>query len=464
MIDQQLEKKFLARILRDLNAAAIAPQRKITEDYFEWTTAKKLYAITIWYTQNYGSLLSINELQGLFKQSSTLSSDLQQSIIVLFTELQTEPLDTDINFLYDQIIAYHKQNMLEAAIRRSAAAFSDKRVDDAIIDLKVDLARIDSQFRTEIIRSGQLDQFADEVAFEFEDRKVNPKKYEGLMTGFDTMDDITGGLVKSGVALIMAPPKGFKSALAMTICYNAAKRGVYSYYHANEGTYKLFYGRFAAMELSIPYKHIKDDKMTPDEEARWRLWIRSVQEGKHQILNKIYFDEVPPAVSTPELINEKLKKLKEEGKDVGLVVVDHFGRMTTNSKEALEDWRMKGVIAQQICSIALDQRVPFILLTHVKAASAKDGLENNRDFDPYDLERSGQPLKDVDYVFSWKIENQEEFDKNGKQGFARLALILSRHSETGIATLSIKGKYMQIEEIKLAAPLPLPTAPATVTP
>src|SRR5690242_1086110 len=154
-LDQKLERQFLARILRDVNAAAVAPQRKITEDYFEWTTAKKLYAIAIWYTQNYGSLLSINELEGLLKQSSTIQTDLQQSIIVLFTELQTEQIDIDINFLYDQIISYHKRNMLETAIRKSATTFSDRRVEDSMLDLKMDLARIDSLFRTEIIRSGQ---------------------------------------------------------------------------------------------------------------------------------------------------------------------------------------------------------------------------------------------------------------------------------------------------------------------
>lgn len=465
-LDQSLERKFLARIIRDVDAASIGVQRKITGEVFQWSTAAKLYSIATWYVQNYGTSLSINELDRLLKQSSTLSPDNQQSITVLFTELQLEPLDTDINFLYDQILAYHKQNLLEHALRRSAEKFSEKKIDESIDGLKADLARIESKFRQEIVRSGQLDQFADEIDFEFEDRKVNPKKYEGLLTGFKTMDDITGGLVKSGVAIIMAPPKGFKSALAMTICYNAAKRGVYSYYHANEGTVQLFYNRFAAMELSIPLKHIKDNKMNAMEESRWKQWITSVREGKHQILNKIYFDEVPPALSTPELINEKLNKLKEEGKEVGLVVVDHFGRMTTNSKEVMQDWQLKGYIAQQICSIALDKRVPFILLTHVKAQSAKEGVDSEKDFDAYDIERSGQPLKDVDYVFSWKIENQEDFDRNGKQGFARLALVLSRHSETGIATLNIQGKYMQIQEIQIGGTTPAsaPIAVQTTTP
>ncbi len=465
MIDQQLEKRFLTRILKDAEATNIANQRKITEEYFQWSTARKLYAIALWYTQSYGTLLAINELNGLLKQSTSISSELQQSVVVLFTELQSEPIDTDINFLYDQMVSYHKQNLLEVAIRRSAEMFSEKKIDEAIAELKYDLARIDNKFRTEVIRSGQLDEFAPEIEFEYDDCKANPQQYEGLMTGFDGMDNITGGLVKSGVAIIMAPPKGFKSALAMTICYNAAKRGVYSYYHANEGTYKLFYGRFAAMELSIPYKNIKDNKMTEMEESRWKQWIQSVRDGKHQILNKIYFDEVPPAISTPELIAERLKKLKEMGKDVGLVVVDHFGRMTTTSKEAMQDWQMKGFIAQQICSLALEHRVPFILLTHVKSSSAKEGIDSNKDFDAYDIERSGQPLKDVDYVFSWKIENETDFDRNGKQGYARLALVLSRHSETGTVTLNIKGKYMQIQEVQLGGTAALlSNVSASVTP
>jgi replicative DNA helicase len=463
MLDQSLERKFLARILKDVAAASIANQRHITAEYFQWTTAGKLYAIALWYAQNYGTVLTINELDGLLKQSNTLSLDLQQSIAVLFTELQLEPLDTDINFLYDQMLNYHKQNLVEFALRRSTEKFSEKKVDEAIEILKNDISKIESKFKTDIIRSGQLDQFAEEIDWEFEDRKINPKKYEGLKLGFAGMDSITGGLVKSGVAIVMAPPKGFKSALAMNICYNAAKNGVYSYYHANEGTYKLFYGRYAAMELSIPYKSIKDNTMTSLEESRWKQWIQSVKDGKHQILNKIYFDEVPPAVSTPELIAERLKKLKEAGKEVGLVVVDHFGRMTTSSKEAMQDWQLKGFIAQQICSLALEHRIPFLLLTHVKSSSAKEGVESEKDFDAYDIERSGQPLKDVDYVFSWKIENQISFDQNGKQGFARLALVLSRHSETGVVTLNIKGKYMQVEEIQIGGTIVLPL-PTPVTP
>jgi len=464
-LDQQLEKSFLARIIRDADAATIALQRKISGEVFQWSTAAKLYSIATWYTQNYGTCLSINELDGLLKKSATLSPDIQQSITVLFTELQTEALDTDINFLYDQILSYHKQNLLENALRRSAEKFSDKKIDESISGLKADLAKIEAKFRQEVIRSGQLDQFSEEIDFEFEDRKVNPKKYEGLKIGFKTMDEITGGLVSSSVSIVMAPPKGFKSALAMVICYNAAKQGIYSYYHANEGTVKLFYNRFAAMELSIPLKHIKDNKMSAMEESRWKFWIQTVKDGKHPILNKIYFDEVPPAISTPELINDKLNKLKADGKEVGLVVVDHFGRMTTSSKEVMQDWQMKGYIAQQICSIALDKRIPFILLTHVKASSAKEGVESDKDFDAYDIERSGQPLKDVDYVFSWKIENQEDFDRNGKQGFARLALVLSRHSETGVATLNIQGKYMQIQEIQIggttaaATPIAAQTTP-----
>jgi replicative DNA helicase len=446
-MDQKLERKFLVHVVKDINIAQLAIQRKIDEGFFQWKTAGKLFGINNWFINQYGTSLTAVELVGLLQQSSTLDEDLQKSITVLFNELQFEVPDTDANFLMDQFFQYHKQALVEHALRRSVETLADKKIDTAVNVLKSDLANIDQKFQVEESRSGQLDVFAPRIHWEYDDRKINPKKYEGLKLGFSVMDQITGGLVPPSVSIIMAPPKEFKSALAMNICYNAAKRGIYSYYHANEGSVELFYMRFAAMELSIPLSHIKDNRMNPLEEARWLAFITSVEQGQHQILNKIYFDEVPMAISSPAFIANKIKKLKEEGKQVGLVVVDHFGRMTSTDKSQMQDWQRKGVIAQELCALALQERTPFILLTHVKSSSAKDSQEDNKDFDAYDIERSGQPLKDVDYVFSWRIENKETFDRNGKVGWAKLSLMLSRHSETGSTTLDIDGKYMQIREI-----------------
>lgn len=462
MLDQKLERKFLARLLKDVNAAVIANQRKISSDCFQWATAQKLYSINLWYVTNYCAALSINELEGLLQQSTTLSDTLKQSVMGLFVELQVEPLDTDINFLYDQILAYHKQNLLEAAINESATKFSDKKFDAAIVGLKADIAKIENRFRTEVVRSGQLDEFGDRIYEEFIDRKVNPSKYEGLKLGFGELDKVIGGLVKSSVSILLAPPKEFKTALAMNICYYNAKRGVYSVYFANEGTVELFYMRFAAMELSIPLSHIKDGKMTDMEESSWLQFITSVREGKHQILNKIYFAEVPLSLSTPSYLADLLKKLQKEGKEIGLVIIDHFGRCTTSSKEVMQDWQKKGIVAEELCNLARSERIPFFLLTHVKAQSAKDALEDSADFSAYDIERSGQPLKDVDYVFSWRIENRESFDRNGKCGFARLSLVMSRHSETCSSTLQINGKYMQIQEIQLGGTLGASVTPVPV--
>jgi replicative DNA helicase len=448
-MDSTLEGKFLAHVLKSPSGLAIAQQKGITSDFFQEDVSKKLFDINRWYVNTYGVLLSASELEGSLKQATTLDDEFKKSILKSFFELQLLPLDTDINFLCDQFSTYYKKNLLETALRRAGAKYSNNEIEDSIAALKYDLVKIDSKFRVEESRSGQLDEFGDRIFAEYEDRKVNPSKYEGLKLGFGELDKIIGGLVKSSVSILLAPPKDFKTALAMTICYNVAKRGVYSVYFANEGTIELFYMRFAAMELSIPLSNIKDGNMTGMEESRWIQFITSVREGKHQILNKIYFAEVPLSLSTPTYLAELLKKLREEGKNVGLVVIDHFGRMTTTDKTISQDWQKKGVVAEELCNLARSERVPFFLLTHVKSQSAKDALEDNADFSAYDIERSGQPLKDVDYVFSWRIENREEFDRNGKKGFARLALVLSRHSETCGSVLQINGKYMQIQEMKI---------------
>src|SRR5271157_5897191 len=276
-MDQSQERKFLTHELKDLNASSVVRSRGITAEYFQWSTAGKLHSINLWYTENYSALLTATELAGLLKQSTTIPEDLQQSITVLFNELQLEPLDTDINFLCDSLTQYHKQSLVERALRTSVEILADKKTDLAIETLKNSLNRIESKFRTEIARSGQLDEFGDRIFAEYEDRKINPSKYEGLKFGIDSIDKYTGGLVNSSVSILLAPPKEFKTAFAMTFCYNVAKRGVYSLYFANEGTIELFYMRFAAMELSIPLSHIKDGTMTDMEESRWIQFITSVR-------------------------------------------------------------------------------------------------------------------------------------------------------------------------------------------
>ena len=459
-MDQNLEKNLLRHILKNPEKAILAGDR-LSNDAFVWSTSRTLYRVLVWHSRTYATSPNATEVASVLQQQN-IQEELASSVLVLWNELAIEtPDDSNIEHLIDLMIQYQKRNMTEQALRRSVEELSNNQTDLAIETLKNSLNRIESKFRTEIARSGQLDTFAEGIHFEFEDRKIHPEKYAGLKLGFPSLDAFMGGLLPTTVSIILAPPKGFKSALAMNICRNIAKNGGYCVIHANEGTANLFYQRYAAMELSIPLSRIRDNVMSPIEESRWIQFITAVKEGKHKVLNNIYFDEVPVALSTPQFIEERLKKLQEEGKKVSLVVVDHFGRMTTKSKTDMQDWMMKGQIAQEICGIAQSNRTPFILLTHVKGSIAKEALEDNKDFDAYSLERSSQPLKDVDNVFSWRIENQEDFDRCGKRGFARLSLVLSRHSETGTATLQIDGKYMQISEITIGGTSQINNIPKT---
>ena len=110
------------------------------------------------------------------------------------------------------------------------------------------------------------------------------------------MDKINGGLVPSSVSILLAPPKEFKSALAMNICYNAAKRGIYSYHWLRKERGVILYAFCCNGTLYSNFNKRRDNTMNAMEESRWIQFITSVKEGKHQILNKIYFDEVPPSI------------------------------------------------------------------------------------------------------------------------------------------------------------------------
>lgn len=446
MLDQQLERRFLACVLRDVNVALVAVQRRITGEFFQWTTARKLYGIALWYNQNYGSSLSVNELQGLLKQSTTLSSDLQQSIIVLFTELQTETSDVDINFLYDQITSYHKQNMLEEAIRRSADKFSEKKIDEAMVDLKSDLARIDNKFRVEVARSGTLDTDIERLLWEHEDKKLNPKKYERLKIGFENIDNVMKGLPNGSLYLIIAPWKGFKSTLLKCIAVNLAKRGLFVYLHSNEDTRETFHARVAATELRIPFSNILDKEFSSmEDETCWKEFLTRCQNNVDPIMKNIYFDEVLTS-STAQYISNKVKELNKDRR-VDAILIDHFGRMQPNDKRQMPVWEKMSEISQQLALTALDLRLPMLMTAHSNLQGTKDAKEDGKNIAPEDLGLSSQPLKEVSGAFSFVIENLDSFKQNGNKGFAKLALNLSRYSADAFTTLSVDGVISEIKEL-----------------
>ena len=78
------------------------------------------------------------------------------------------------------MLEYHKKNLIEQALRNSVQELSDGKVDQSIETLKNSLNRIESKFRIEVARTGQLDEFGERIYNEYEDRKIHPEKYRRI--------------------------------------------------------------------------------------------------------------------------------------------------------------------------------------------------------------------------------------------------------------------------------------------
>lgn len=465
-MSQEIERRFLANLVKDANSVILATQKGVAEDFFKSKTAGTLFKVLSWYSDQYGTAITSVELESVLKKSHTIQEDLQRSISVLFDELQLENSDANISFCIDEIRAYHKKNLVENALKKSVEILGDKKVDTAVSTLKNDLAKIDQKFTEEVVRSGTLDTDVDKIVFEYHDRKAFPDKYKGIMLGFHNIDHATGGLKKGTVSLLLGPPKGFKSALALNIAHNVASQGKFVYYFANEGTRELFHSRYAAKALGIPVSRITDGRMSPAEEQKYLDFYTDVKAGKHPVLNNIYFDEIPISLSTASFLEAKIKKLKDEdGKKVDFLIIDHFGRMTTQDKTPMQDWQRKGIVAQELCGLALEQRLVMLALAHPNLESVKDAKEDGKDIEPEGLGLSSQPIKDIDYMFSWVLEDVAAFKAAGSKGFGRLALKLSRHSMEASSTVMVDGQLMDITELAVnqstGTPAPVQTsAPA----
>lgn len=445
-MDQNLERKINRHILKNPTNALLAADR-LSYQSFRWSTAGTLFRCLVWWVRNYNTSPNSTELASVLVQHN-INEELAKSVSVLYSELILEtPDDSTIGYLVDQMLSYEKKNLVENALRKSVELLSENKLDGAVTTLKTDLANIDKKFKIEQVRSGTLDVDIDRLLWEYEDKKLNPSKYERLKIGFPSIDRAMKGLPNGSLYLIIAPWKGFKSTLLKCIAVNLAKRGLFVYLHSNEDTRETFHARVAATELKIPFANILDKELSVDEETRWKQFLEDSRNNVNPIMNNIHFDEVLTS-STAQYISNKVQELNKVRK-VDAILIDHFGRMQPNDKRNMPMWEKMSEISQQLALTALDLRLPMLMTAHSNLQGTKDAKEDGKNIAPEDLGLSSQPLKEVSGAFSFVIENLESFKANGNKGYAKLALNLSRYSADAFSTLSVDGVISEIKELQL---------------
>ena len=250
----------------------------------------------------------------------------------------------------------------------------------------------------------------------------------GLSTGMRDLDKKINGLNRSDLLLIAARPAMGKSAFALNIALNVAKK-----YNKTVAVFSLEMSReqlamrLLASESFVELQKLATGKLSEDE------WTKLCMASAALSQTDIRIDD-NPSLTVAEM-NAKCRRLD----NLGLVVIDYLQLMQGSGYSKNSDNRVNVVsdISRSLKIMAKELNVPVVCLSQLSR-----GPEGRQDKRPMlsDLRESGAIEQDADEVLF--LYRDEYYNENTEEkGIAECIVAKNRHGEVGTVKLQWVGQY-----------------------
>ena len=255
----------------------------------------------------------------------------------------------------------------------------------------------------------------------------------GLSTGLQDLDRKINGLNKSDLLLVAARPAMGKSAFALNIAVNVAKK-----YKKTVAVFNLEMSReqlamrLLASESFIELQKLSTGKLSEEE------WSKLCMASASLSQTDIRIDDNPTV--TVADINAKCRRLD----NLGLVVIDYLQLMpgAGYGKNSENRVTVVGEISRSLKIMAKELNVPVVCLSQQSRA-----VESRTDKRPIlsDLRESGAIEQDADSVMF--LYRDEYYNENTEdKGIAECIVAKNRHGETGPVKLQWFGQYQMFAD------------------
>ena len=246
---------------------------------------------------------------------------------------------------------------------------------------------------------------AEEVKLNIETpQEVKTDGVSGLTTGFDRLNNITQGFHPGDMIIVAARPSVGKTALALNFAYRAASRtnkpiAIFSLEMPAEALIK----RLIGVESSVSLTKITTGNLVGVDRAKVANAIYKIGSLP------LYIDDSPNGKLMD--IIAKSRKLQANEPDLGMIIIDYLGLVTTGSSSKGADSRQEEVRKTSLAlkALARELQVPIIVVSQLSRDVEKRG-ENKRPI-LSDLRDSGSIEQDADVVM---LLYREDYYKNSK--------------------------------------------------
>ena len=248
----------------------------------------------------------------------------------------------------------------------------------------------------------------------------------GMSSGLLDLDAKINGLNKSDLLLVAARPAMGKSAFALNIALNVAKKYKKTVAVFNlEMSREQLVMRLLATESTVDSKKLATGKLDEEE------WVKLGMAASSLSQTDIRIDD-NPSITVAEM-NAKCRRLD----NLGLVVIDYLQLMSGSGKNNDNRVAVVGEISRGLKIMAKELNVPVVCLSQLSRA-----VESRSDKRPIlsDLRESGAIEQDADSVMF--LYRDEYYNENTEdKGIAECIVAKNRHGETGTVKLQWVPQY-----------------------
>ena len=258
----------------------------------------------------------------------------------------------------------------------------------------------------------------------------------GLSTGFVDLDNMTSGLQPSDLVIVAGRPSMGKTSFAMNLVENAVL--------GQDKPILVFSMEMPAESLvirmlssigRINQTRIRNGKL---EQEDWPKLSTAVNKLKDV---RLFIDDTP-ALSPTELRTRARRVARENGGELGMIMVDYMQLMQVAGSSEGRTAEISE-ISRNLKAIAKEFACPMVALSQLNRS-----LEQRPNKRPVnsDLRESGAIEQDADvimFIYRDEVYNEESPDK----GVAEIIIGKQRNGPIGTARLAFQGEFTRFENL-----------------
>jgi len=221
----------------------------------------------------------------------------------------------------------------------------------------------------------------------------------GYSTGFDSINNRTGGFLAGDIWYIASRPSHGKSSWALKTCMNAAQDGQPALIINREMSIESINERMLSIASGVPLQNIRLGEI-PDES------LKKFEEGKEKLIDlPLFFDN--NFVGQIDYIVAVIRKYHQLH-DIKLVAIDYIQLIVDRTTESVH---LLGDASRRLKLLANELGITIVILSQVNRECEK--REDQRPL-MADLRQSGNMEEDADFMVA--LYREKVYDNNPQSG------------------------------------------------